>query len=144
MDFAYLCVSSQQDITALMNDYVYPVGLSASMMCFILTFLLYSVLPQLRDLTGKFILGICAFLTMTFSALLVMKFAWKDPNIQQLACEVCLHASIVGVWLCLNSMGHHVWKIIKSKSVFTRVTDGQRLRAYSAYIILCTSLGKIQ
>ena len=34
--------------------------------------------------------------------------------------------------------GHHVWNIIRSKSVFTRVTDGQRLRYYSAYIIIMT------
>ena len=54
--------------------------------------------------------------------------------------EVVLHSSIVGVWFCLNAMGHHIWKIIKSKSVFTRVTDGQRLRYYSFYIGLSTSI----
>lgn len=32
-------------------------------------------------------------------------------------------------------MGHHIWKIILSKSVFTRVTDGQRLVYYSAYVL---------
>jgi hypothetical protein len=32
-------------------------------------------------------------------------------------------------------MGHHVWKIIMSKSVFTRVTDGTRLCYYSIYVI---------
>ena len=32
-------------------------------------------------------------------------------------------------------MGHHIWKIILSKSVFTRVTDGRRLLFYSIYVI---------
>ena len=47
---------------------------------------------------------------------------------------------IAGAWLCLNSMGHHVWKVIRSKSVFTRVTDGQRCCYYSLYVILGTGL----
>ena len=37
---------------------------------------------------------------------------------------------VAGAWLCLNSMGHHVWKVIRSKSVFTRVTDSQRCCYY--------------
>merc|ERR1719468_484509 len=109
-------------------------------MCFIMTFLLYSFLPQLRDLTGKFILGICSFLSMAFAAKLVDLFGWRDPNVERLTSEVVLHGSIVGVWFCLSAMGHHAWKIIKSKSVFTRVTDGQRLRYYSIYILLGTGL----
>ena len=140
LDFAYLCVNHQPDVKMMMNTYIYPVGLAVSMMCFILTFLLYSFLPQLRDLTGKFILGMCAFLSVAFAALLVPIFGWKDDNVNPLIVEIILHSSIVGVWFCLNAMGHHVWKIIKSKSVFTRVTDGQRLRYYSAYIILSTSI----
>ena len=42
-----------------------------SMSCLTLTFLLYSFLPQLRDLTGKFILGICSFLTTNYALRLV-------------------------------------------------------------------------
>ena len=123
-----------------MMNFIYPVGLAVSMMCFILTFLLYSFLPQLRDLTGKFILGICSFMSISFAAMLVDRFGWKDPNVEKLTTEVVLHGSIVGIWFCLNSMGHHAWKIIKSKSQFTRVTDGQRLRYYSLYIILGTGI----
>ena len=41
------------------------------MSCLTLTFLLYSFLPQLRDLTGKFILGICSFLTTNYALRLV-------------------------------------------------------------------------
>ena len=36
-------------------------------------------------------------------------------------------------------MGHHVWKVIQSKSVFTRVTDGQRCCYYSIYVGLTTA-----
>ena len=79
-----------------MNHYIYPVGLSVSMMCFILTFLLYSFLPQLRDLTGKFILGICSFMSIVFAAMLVDMFGWKDPNVEKLPTEAVLHGSIVG------------------------------------------------
>lgn len=32
-------------------------------------------------------------------------------------------------------MGHHVWKIIHSRTVFTRVTDGTKLLYYSLYVI---------
>ena len=140
LDFAYFCINTTPDIKALMDHYIYPIGLSVSMMCFIMTFLLYSFLPQLRDLTGKFILGICSFLSMAFAAKLVDLFGWRDPNVERLTSEVVLHGSIVGVWFCLSAMGHHAWKIIKSKSVFTRVTDGQRLRYYSIYILLGTGL----
>ena len=41
------------------------------MSCLTLTFLLYSFLPQLRDLTGKFILGICSFLTTNYALRLI-------------------------------------------------------------------------
>ena len=118
LDFAYLCINNRPDIKALMNHYIYPVGLSVSMMCFILTFLLYSFLPQLRDLTGKFILGICSFMSIAFAAMLVDMFGWKDPNVEKLTTETVLHGSIVGVWFCLNAMGHHAWKIIKSKVIY--------------------------
>ena len=46
-------------------------GVAVSMSCLTLTFLLYSFLPQLRDLTGKFILGICSFLTTNYALRLV-------------------------------------------------------------------------
>ena len=121
LDFAYLCINNRPDIKALMNHYIYPVGLSVSMMCFILTFLLYSFLPQLRDLTGKFILGICSFMSIAFAAMLVDMFGWKDPNVEKLTTETVLHGSIVGVWFCLNAMGHHAWKIIKSKVIYLGV-----------------------
>ena len=138
--FSYLCINTKADIKALVDHYIYPIGLSVSMMCFILTFLLYSFLPQLRDLTGKFILAICSFLAMAFAAMLVQVFGWRDTNVQEFATEIVLHTSIVGMWVSLSAMGHHVWKMIKSESVFTRVSDGQRLRWYSLYIFLSTAI----
>ena len=140
LTFAYICVDQSVDLQSMLDHYIYPISLAVSMMCFILTFLLYSFLPQLRDLTGKFILGICSFLCIAFAALLAQLLGSKDPNVEKMTTEVVLHSSIVGVWFCLNAMGHHIWKIIKSKSVFTRVTDGQRLRYYSFYIGLSTSI----
>jgi hypothetical protein len=38
---------------AVVENFVYPIGLSISLLSLILTFLLYCFLPQLRDLTGK-------------------------------------------------------------------------------------------
>ena len=52
---------SQVDVQTVMETYAYPIGLSVSVLCLAITFLLYSFLPQLRDLSGKFILAICAF-----------------------------------------------------------------------------------
>ena len=95
-DFAYICIDQSVDLQSLIDHYFYPISLSVSMMCFILTFLLYSFLPQLRDLTGKFILGICSFLAIAFAAMLVDLFGWKDPNVEKLTSEVVLHTSIVG------------------------------------------------
>ena len=68
-----------------MDKYVYPIGLSVSMLCLVATFLLYSVLPQLRDLTGKFILGICLFTAIAFALILVEIFGWNDPNVDHFA-----------------------------------------------------------
>ena len=129
-----------------------------SILCLILTFLLYSVLPQLRDLTGKFILGICGCSVAAFSLILIDIFGSADENVHNLTTgrnilafikhhviclldiygfalilisfvfilEFLLHTSIVCLWLCLNCMGHHVWQIIRSGSVFTRISDGKR------------------
>ena len=54
------------------------------MSCLTLTFLLYSFLPQLRDLTGKFILGICSFLTTNYALRLidVEMFGFKVRQIE--------------------------------------------------------------
>jgi len=141
LNFAYVCLDVRQTVSEIVESLVYPVGVSVSMGCLTLTFLLYSLLPQLRDLTGKFILGICAFLTANYALRLVDLeiFGFSDPNIEELATELMLHCTEVGAWLCLNSMGHHVWKVIQSKSVFTRVTDGQRCCYYSLYVSICTS-----
>ena len=59
-------------------------------MCLIATFLLYSFLPQLRDLSGKFILGICTCLGIVFALLLVKLFGWKDPNVDMLFVGECV------------------------------------------------------
>ena len=40
-------------VAELVEKWVYPVGVALSMGCLTLTFLLYSLLPQLRDLTGN-------------------------------------------------------------------------------------------
>merc|ERR1712038_1543744 len=141
VDFAYLCIDRSVSVAKVVEVRVYPVGVAVSMCCLTLTFLLYSFLPQLRDLTGKFILGICAFLTANYALRLVDVeiFGFKDPNVEELAIELFQHSCAVGAWLCLNSMGHHVWKVIQSKSVFTRVTDGQRCCYYSMYVTITTS-----
>jgi hypothetical protein len=140
-NFAYVCMDIRKTVSEIVETLVYPVGVAVSMGCLTLTFLLYSFLPQLRDLTGKFILGICAFLTANYALRLVDVniFGFKDPNVEELAIELFQHSCSVGAWLCLNSMGHHVWKVIQSKSVFTRVTDGQRCCYYSMYVTITTS-----
>lgn len=140
-DFAYVCIDISQSISETVELWVLPVGIAISMACLTLTFLLYALLPQLRDLTGKFILAICAFLTTSYALRLVDTFGMRDPNVEKLATELVQHTSIVGAWLCLNTMGHHVWKVIMSKSVFTRVTDGARCCYYSIYV--CASLATI-
>merc|ERR1719167_1234518 len=111
------------------------------MACLTLTFLLYLLVPQLRDLTGKFILGICSFLVCNYALLLINAemLGFNDPNLEDLALEMLGHSCVLGAWLCLNCMGHHVWKVIQSKSVFTRVTDGQRCCYYSMYVTITTS-----
>ena len=50
-----------------------------------------------------------------FALILVDLFGWRDSNVHGLTAELLLHASVVGVWFSLNSMGHHIWKIILSK-----------------------------
>ena len=73
----------QVDLQMIFDEYVYPIGLSVSMLCLVITFLLYSFLPQLRDLSGKFILGICSFMAIIFALMLVDIFGWKDPNVEK-------------------------------------------------------------
>ena len=140
VEFAYICVGTEISLEKLFDAYIYPIGLSVSVMCFIATFLLYSFLPQLRDLTGKFILGICAFFSIAISLAVVKLYGARDPGVDNVTTEFCLHASVVGVWLCLCSMGHHVWQTVKRKSVFTRVTDGTKLCYYSAFVLATLSV----
>lgn len=108
VQFAAICVAHQTRHKRVFQEYIYPVGVAVSMSCLVATFLLYSVLPQLRDLTGKFILGICATGLTALALTLIDVFGWKDANVDKLATELVLHTTVVGAWLCLNSMGHHV------------------------------------
>eukprot|EP00095_Tigriopus_kingsejongensis_P003478 maker-scaffold264_size232020-snap-gene-1.15 protein:Tk03478 transcript:maker-scaffold264_size232020-snap-gene-1.15-mRNA-1 annotation:"probable g-protein coupled receptor mth-like 5" len=137
IEFGYICVRRQEaTLQSVVDDFVYPCGLAASILCLILTFLLYSFLPQLRDLTGKFILAICAFLSTTFALILVEQFGWKDPNVNKFVTVLFRHLCVVGIWLSILCMGHHIWKIIKSRTVFTRVTDGTKLFFYTIFLVI--------
>ena len=69
-NFAYVCLDVTQSVEEviysttlvwisikiflfqLVKNFIYPVGVAVSMACLTLTFLLYLLLPQLRDLTG--------------------------------------------------------------------------------------------
>ena len=51
-----------------------------------------------------------------------------------------MHTGVVGIWLMANCMGHHVWTKIKSKSLFTRTTDGQLLKYYTLYAVASLSV----
>jgi len=141
VNFTYVCLDLTQSVEEVVETVVYPVGVAVSMACLTLTFLLYTILPQLRDLTGKFILGLCSFLTCNYALRLIdaEMLGFNDPNLEDLALEVLGHGCVLGAWLCLNCMGHHVWKVIQSKSVFTRVTDGQRCCYYSMYVTISTA-----
>lgn len=95
-----LSLSFQIGLHDIIETYVYPIGLAVSIMCLVATFLLYSFLPQLRDLTGKFILGICAFLATTLSLLLVQIFGRRDINVDQLTTgnnDFCSHVSVYSI-----------------------------------------------
>ena len=59
--------------------------------------------------------SILALQATAFALILVDLFGWRDSNVHGLTAELLLHAAVVGVWFSLNSMGHHVWKIILSK-----------------------------
>ena len=108
VQFAAICVTHQTRHKRVFREYIYPVGVAVSMACLVATFLLYSVLPQLRDLTGKFILGICATGLTALALTLIDVFGWKDANVDKVTTELVLNTTVVGAWLCLNSMGHHV------------------------------------
>jgi hypothetical protein len=73
---------------AVVENYVYPIGLSVSLLSLIMTFLLYCFLPQLRDLTGKFILAVCCFTAAALALTLVDILSWRDTNVQKLVTGV--------------------------------------------------------
>jgi len=79
---------------------------------------------------------VCASSAAVLAVLVVRLFGWKDPNVHPLTTEMCLHGAAVLAWLWLTSMGHHVWSVITSETVFTRVTDGTRLARYALAVIL--------
>ena len=116
--FSYICLNMEKTMAEVVETVIYPIGVAVSMSCLTLTFLLYSFLPQLRDLTGKFILGICSFLTTNYALRLidVEMFGFKvetfdisgdilffdhsimlqDPNVEELSLELLEHTCIVG------------------------------------------------
>ncbi|XP_071744231.1 probable G-protein coupled receptor Mth-like 5 isoform X2 [Lepeophtheirus salmonis] len=109
MEFAFFCVKlsdhHSNSFQRIVEDVFYPIGLAISILCLILTFLLYSFLPQLRDLTGKFILGICLGLVMTFSLIFVDIFGWKDPNVEKLTVgwgTIGTFYVLIGIIFCTN------------------------------------------
>ncbi|XP_059086180.1 probable G-protein coupled receptor Mth-like 5 [Tigriopus californicus] len=136
IEFGYICVKNEENLQSIVDDFIYPCGLAVSILCLILTFLLYSFLPQLRDLTGKFILAICAFLSTCLALILVEHFGWKDTNVNRFVTVFLKHLSVVAIWLAILCMGHHVWKIVKARTVFTRVTDGTKLFFYTMFLIV--------
>ena len=41
--------------------------------------------------------------------------------LQDLALEMLGHTCVLGAWLCLNCMGHHVWKVKRSAIMSKKV-----------------------
>ena len=105
-NFAWVCMKTEASVSEIVHTVVYPVGVAVSMSCLTLTFLLYSLLPQLRDLTGKFILGICTFLTGNYALRLidVEMFGIKNDNLAELILEFIQHSCNVGKWSVVLSV----------------------------------------
>ena len=125
-NFAYVCMTTEASVSQIVSTVVYPIGVAVSMSCLTLTFLLYSLLPQLRDLTGKFILGICTFLTANYALRLidVEMFGVENVSLEELALEFIQHSCNVGKFSGASDIRQTEPSLLPLRSLAVSQLDG--------------------
>ncbi|XP_013170684.1 PREDICTED: probable G-protein coupled receptor Mth-like 5 [Papilio xuthus] len=147
-EYALVCVPevkiNWKDTSFLMRKILNPLFHAIAMVLFLLTAIIYFVLPTLRDLAGNIITSINICLIVSQAADLVRIFTEYSNHISFIITDIILYVSLLGAFFWLNSFGFYIWKTFKSRNVFLRVTDVRKYCYYSSVVwssvILMTAL----
>ncbi|CAK1583624.1 unnamed protein product [Parnassius mnemosyne] len=137
-EYALVCVPqvkiNWKDTSFLMRKVLNPLFHAVAMVLFLLTAIIYFVLPTLRDLAGNIITSINVCLIVSQAADLVRIFTEFSNHISFMITDIILYISLLGAFFWLNSYGFYIWKTFKSRNVFLRVTDVRKYCYYSSVV----------
>ncbi|XP_068619000.1 probable G-protein coupled receptor Mth-like 5 [Battus philenor] len=137
-EYALVCVPevkiNWKDTSFLMQKILNPLFHAIAMVFFLLTAIIYFVLPTLRDLAGNIITSINVCLIVSQAADLVRIFTEYSNHISFMITDIVLYISLLGAFFWLNSFGFYIWKTFKSRNVFLRVTDVRKYCYYSSVV----------
>ncbi|KAL0269907.1 UNVERIFIED_CONTAM: hypothetical protein PYX00_007489 [Menopon gallinae] len=108
--------------------WAYVIIMIVSLPFLVATIIVYSVIPALRDLSGKCIIGYVASMTVSYATMIARNFA------PQLTFELCsirgavLYYSTISTFAWLNLVTFNVWKSVRNKVY--QISDEKLFRYY--------------
>ncbi|CAG9805772.1 unnamed protein product [Chironomus riparius] len=93
---------------------VYPIGMLISIPFLIITFLVYALIPELRNLHGKCLMCYTLSLTVLYATLSIIQMDKTHLILQTLPCIASgylLYLSILLTFFWMNAMCYDIWKI---------------------------------
>ncbi|KAG1682325.1 G-protein coupled receptor Mth2 [Nymphon striatum] len=106
-----------------------------SMICLIITCVIYLKLPELRNVPGKIVISICSCLFFTY-LFLIMDFSMRKSG-NSISCMVIgffVHFSFMAVFIWTNVMSFDIWKTLKCTQP-GKVSESEQTRRFIKYSI---------
>ncbi|XP_050439407.1 probable G-protein coupled receptor Mth-like 5 [Adelges cooleyi] len=126
------------DTDYVMRRVANPACHALAVLCLLLVAIVHFVLPQLRDLIGNMMTTLACCLIVAKVADIVRIFVEYNSPISYLTADAFLYISTLGSFFWLNAMGYYIWRTLRSRNVFLRITDGRKYCYYSLYVWGCT------
>ncbi|KAJ8982913.1 hypothetical protein NQ317_004567 [Molorchus minor] len=141
--FAWVCMPNINDewMTStefLMHNIINPVGHSVTIICLLITAIIYFVMPTLCDLTGNIITTICMCLIISETADMIRLLTVFKNHTSLFITEAICYVTLLAAFLWLNSLGYYIWKTFRSRNVFLLITDGKKYCYHCGFVWSCT------
>lgn len=111
-----------------------------SVPCLIITFLVYSVIPELRNLHGKNLINYVVCLTVAYTTMAVIQLQGPTAGAQSPSCKWLGYVAYIGFvssFFWLNVLCFDIWQTFRAVRQVQRKAQTKKLLFYSLYAWGC-------
>ncbi|XP_054711013.1 uncharacterized protein LOC129220609 [Uloborus diversus] len=112
--------------------YITTVGLGISMLCLLLHFIVFCMVPDLQNLSGKNLVSQCIALFCAYGCFIIGQF----DTLGFTACTVIAFLTFYFFqvsFFWMGVMAYDVWRTLKMATTELRVSGGRQMRRFAAY-----------